>query len=274
MMDGGDFGNAKKTHRNGIALSSVRQFLTDLQLNGIRYFRDGGDAFGVSLAARELAPDYGIHYVTPAFAIHRKGCYGGIVGRGYSDLRDFRERILEIQTEGGTFAKLMLSGIITFRQYGELSCPGLPTAEIREITAIAHDAGYPVMVHVNGNETVRAAISAGVDSIEHGYFMNEETLHALAGSNTVWVPTLAAIEAFIGRDGFNSGVASETLSRQMESLRIAASLGAHIAAGSDSGAVGVPHGQGTKNEYRLLREAGVSKHVIEEGNARIAALFR
>ena len=45
------------------------------------------------------------------------------------------------------------------------------------------------MSHTNGAYGTRAAIEAGVDSLEHGNYMDEETLSMLADSDTVWVPT-------------------------------------------------------------------------------------
>ena len=80
FMDGTDYRNAAAAHQNGPDRALIREHLAACRDSGITYFRDGGDAFGVSLAAREMAAEYGIRYVTPAFAIHRKGRYGGIVG--------------------------------------------------------------------------------------------------------------------------------------------------------------------------------------------------
>ena len=75
------------------------------------------------------------------------------------------------------------------------------------------------MIHVNSAEAIRACVENGADSIEHGYFADEETLHCIAEHDTIWVPTLSAVDAFIGRAGFDEGVAKETLARQTESLR-------------------------------------------------------
>lgn len=52
---------------------------------------------------------------------------------------------------------------------------------------IAHEEGFAVMAHVNGAGAVKDAVEAGVDSVEHGNFMDEACLQALAESGTVWV---------------------------------------------------------------------------------------
>ena len=274
LMDGTDYCTARRRHASGVDVDAVRESLSALQQAGVAFFRDGGDALGVSLCARALAPDYGITYRTPAFAIHKAGHYGGIVGRAWSDMKEYRGLIAEAKAAGCDFIKLMFSGIITFQNYGELSCPGLAAEEIAALVEIAHGEGFTVMAHVNGAETVRAAIAAGTDSIEHGYFMDEDCLALLAASDSIWVPTVAATNAFIGRAGFNAEATRRTVETQLACIRRASEMGALIAAGSDSGAVGVPHGAGTQTEYRLLRTAGLSEERIKEANRALAERFR
>ncbi len=273
LMDGAEFRAARRRHAAGVDTQAVRTMLDALRRAGVCYFRDGGDNLGVSLRARELAEEYGIVYRSPAFAIHKLGHYGGIVGRAWRDMREYRALIAEAKAAGCDFIKLMFSGVITFLRYGELSCPGLTEKEIAALVEIAHGEGFAVMAHVNGAETVRAAIDAGTDSIEHGYFMDGDCLAALAQSGAIWVPTVAATHAFIGRPGFDCAVARRTVETQLDTLRRAAGMGVQIAAGSDSGAVGVAHGTGTATEYRLLRGAGLSEPALERANRALAERF-
>ena len=67
--------------------------------------------------------------------------------------------------------------------------------------------------------------------------------------------------------------ARRTVETQLKSIRRAAELGAMIAAGSDSGAVGVMHGAGTETEYRLLRSAGLTDAQLEKANRALAERF-
>jgi len=274
LMDGESFGPARDRHRAGVDRAHVRRVLEALRGRSVVYFRDGGDALGVSLAAREMAAEHGIELRTPAFAIHKKGRYGSIVGREYDDRKEYRALLREAEREGADFIKLMFSGIITFRAWGELSGPSLPREEIAELIRIAHGEGFAVMAHVNGADAVRAAAEAGVDSVEHGYFLNDDGLAAMAESGTIWVPTLAAVAAFIGRDGFPENVARATLQRQQAAVRDALALGVRVAAGSDSGAVGVPHGAGTAAEYTLLAQAGVEGEGLRKANELLRRRFR
>ena len=267
FMDGEDYRTAKARHEKGIDDGDIRLHLSQLRSAGVAYFRDGGDALGVSLRARELAGEYGIEYRSPAFAIHRKGRYGSIVGRAYGSYADFEHLLEEVKARKGDFVKLMLSGIVTFGRYGELSCPSLEKEEIETLVRLSHEAGFAVMVHVDGDEAVSAAVEAGADSIEHGYFLTEKTVDAMAEGGTLWVPTLSAVAAFVGRAGYDDTVAAETLRVQQQRVRYALERGALVCSGSDSGAWGVPHGQGLQRELALLGDG------CEKGNRSLRERF-
>ena len=274
LMEGTDYATSRAKHENGPDRAVIAAALAALRDEGVFYFRDGGDALNVSVVGREMARDYGVEVVTPVYAIHKQGRYGGIVGRAWRDLDEYRALVRGVREAGGDFIKIMASGIITFRACGELSCPGLTAEELRELVRVAHGEGFRVMTHVNGPETIRAAAEAGVDSVEHGYFADEAALSAMAEHGVIWVPTLAAVEAFVGRPGFDLGVAEWTMRTQKEALRRFAEMGGIIAAGSDSGAVGVPHRTGAEREYALLAEAGIAPERICAGSEAVRVRFR
>ena len=76
IMDGVNYRHAIDMHKNGLDDKIIREHLKAYQERGIAFVRDGGDALGVSARAKELAPEYGIDYRTPIFAIHKEGHYG------------------------------------------------------------------------------------------------------------------------------------------------------------------------------------------------------
>jgi hypothetical protein len=249
-MDGLDFNAAISRHTGGLDRAVIRSSLEALAKSGVVYFRDGGDNLGACIYARSVAHEYGIRYATPAFAIHKEGRYGDNVGRSYSTIADFQKLVLQAQKDGADFIKLMMSGIMTFKAHGELSCPSLPADEIAGLVRIAHDQGLKVMAHVNGSETIKAALAAGTDSIEHGYFMDGQCIDLLVQTKAVWVPTLAPVAVFAGFATKRGAVAGDILKMQMDSIRRAFAGGAYVASGSDSGAHGVPHGGGILAELR------------------------
>lgn len=273
MMDGGEYKVSRSVHRIAPCEGAVRKSLGILKETGTVYFRDGGDRYGVSVLAREIAPEYGIKFVSPVFALSKKGRYGSGLGKTFSDMVEYRRLVRELIENGADHLKLIASGIMTFTRCGELSCDSLDLADIREAVSIASGEGLPVMAHVNGADAIAAASEAGAASIEHGYFMDDRVMDILSEKGTVWVPTLAAVEVFTYRAGYDRRIAGITLENQKKALRMAADKGVLIASGSDSGAYGVPHGNGIIKEMTLLKQAGLSDSEIERGNKRLTELF-
>ncbi|NLT40118.1 MAG: amidohydrolase family protein [Clostridiales bacterium] len=276
MMDGISYQASVSRHGGGVCEAAIRENFDALRSRGITYFRDGGDALGVSERAAAIAPEYGITYSTPVFAIHRKGHYGSIVGRSYDSAAQYRELLKEAASRGACFVKLMLSGLIDFTNFGRVTGEPLGAEEIRTLVHIAHEEGFRVMAHVNGADPVRDALEAGVDSIEHGCYIDREGLDILKEKRAVWVPTIAAIAAFTARGDFPGGVTRQILSTQLQAVCEAFSKGVLVASGSDSGAVGVKHGRGLENELALLRAAGGSRAavIIGRANAALRRRFR
>ena len=101
FMDGVDYKKAAAAHENGPREDLIREHLAAYQKAGISYVRDGGDPYGAGVLARSLAPEYGITYRTPVFAIHRAGRYGKIVGRAFSDWKEYCTLVREVRRAGG-----------------------------------------------------------------------------------------------------------------------------------------------------------------------------
>lgn len=129
----------------------VRARLSDYQARGVCLLRDGGDAWGVSLRARELAGEYGIDYRSPAFPIYRRGHYGAFIGRGFDTEDEYRALLDEAGEKRADFIKLMISGLIDFDHFGVLTEPGPEPQDIRRMIELAHAAGFAVMAHANGD---------------------------------------------------------------------------------------------------------------------------
>ncbi len=254
FMDGKDYRKARDLYAAGICDRDIREKLSAYRAAGVDYVRDGGDTYGACSRARELAEAYDIEYRIPVFAIHKTGCYGGIVGRGFETMTEYTALVREVKAAGGDFIKIMLSGIMNFAGDGGVTGVPLDRQQIREMIHIAHEEGFAVMAHVNGTKPILAAIEAGVDSIEHGNFMDEETLCALAQSRTVWVPTNVTIHNLIGKGRFDDALLKRLDEQSAAAIQSAYRKGAFIAAGSDAGAYGVLHGEGILQERQRLEE--------------------
>ena len=252
-LDGEDFRRALGRHREQVQDDWIRARLRDYAAAGVGYLSDGGDKLGAARRAAQLAPEYGIEYRTPCFPICRKGRYGAFIGRTYEDFDGYRALVEEAISGGADFIKLMISGLMDFDHFGEITSQPLDRGEIAELIACAHDHGLAVMAHANGAQTVRAALNAGVDSIEHGAYMDAECVSQLAESGAIWTPTLATIGNLIGCGRYPDDVLRPLLALQMENVVECVRQGGTVAAGSDAGAYLVSHCKGIADEVALLR---------------------
>jgi imidazolonepropionase-like amidohydrolase len=121
--------------------------------------------------------------------------------------------------------------------------------ELRTIADEAHRAGLKVAAHAHGDDGIRAAIEAGIDCIEHGSLMSDETLDLMIERGTFLVPTTYLAD---GMDVSHAAPelqakAAEVFPRAKETIRKAVERGARIACGTDAPAI--PHG---KNARELL----------------------
>lgn len=253
IMDGKNYREAVSLHKNGVVEQVIHDCFANYQKAGVLFIRDGGDSFGVSKRAKELAPEYGLEYATPIFAIHKRGHYGAIVGRSFENLREYHTLVKEAKAQGGDFIKVMLSGLIDFTRFGVLSEDGLSRDEIREMIRMAHEEGMAVMAHCNGAKTMEAAAEAGVDSIEHGAYSDEEALAAMFEAGVIWTPTLSPIGNLKGGGRFEDEITEQITAHHLKMVKRYADLGGSIALGSDAGAWRVPHVEGLWTELQYLR---------------------
>lgn len=275
ILDGVYYRAAIDHHKAQPDESLIRARLEDYASRGITYLRDGGDAWGVGLRASQLAEEYGITYRTPVFNICRKGHYGRFLGREFADFSEYKSLVQEVREKGGHFVKIMVSGLMDFNCFGRITDTPCSYELCRDMINYAHDSGFAVMAHANGREAVTNALRAGVDSIEHGAYLNQETLHLLAESDAVWVPTIVTIANLCGLGRFPDAVLKPLLGLHMENVTYAAMLGARIALGSDAGAYNVYHGQAALDEYELLKRCLGEKtdEILLRGETEIRKKF-
>jgi len=268
ILDGQFWRSAIDRHREKPDIPWIRGILKTYQEKGFAYLRDGGDRWGAGAAAREIAGEYGITYRTPLAPLCKAGHYGSFIGRTYENLKEYAALVQEQKANGADFIKIMISGLMDFDRFGVLTEEGLPVEEIRELIHIAHEEGMAVMAHANGAGTVEAAAKAGVDSVEHGAYLDEGALCAMAEAGTVWVPTLSTIGNLRGAGRFSEKAVRAILESAMENVTQYRGL---LAIGSDAGAWNVPHG--CKSEEELLLQAGIAKERLEKGISVIQKKF-
>ena len=173
-----------------------------------------------------------VHFL-PIDLVKRQG-----FGRIADGVDECRKAAREQLRAGADFIKLCSTG-------GVMSEKDLPTStqytleEIRAMVEEAHSVGAKCASHAQGTKGINNALLAGVDTIEHGVFLNEETVEMMIKQKTFLVPTLSFFEAAVTR-GPKCGIAEVNLikARQIQIahvkfLQIAIKAGVKICTGTD-----------------------------------------
>ena len=151
-------------------------------------------------------------------------------------------------------------------------------AEIQAFTEEAHRVGIPVASHAQGAPGVKAALRNGVDTIEHGFYLDEECFELFAETGATFVPTLAIMHRLVTR-GDEHGVpeyglekAREAREAHFDATRRAYEAGIPIALGTDFiGPELIPHGENALEAELLVEEIGLSEREAIEAGTRVAA---
>ena len=134
-------------------------------------------------------------------------------------------------------------------------------AEMKAIIDTAHGVGLKAMAHAHGARGIEAAVNAGVDSIEHGTYLDDKGARAMKAHGTWLVPTLMAYEGLklhVGKNFYTPNVeakALETMKIIGRNVGVAQRNGVHIALGTDAAVY--PHGRNAE-ELGLLVNAGMT----------------
>ena len=273
ILDGYEWKAAIARHGSKPDDAWIRQQIEIYYKQGYTYLRDGGDRWGAGKRAREIAKEYGITYRTPLANLCKAGHYGSFIGKTYENFREYRDLIRQQRAEGADFVKIMISGLMDFDCFGRLTEEGLSPEEIRELIHIAHEEGFAVMAHCNGARTAEAAAAAGLDSVEHGAYLDRDALQAMAEMGTVWVPTLSTIGNLRGKGRFNEDAVQKILDSALQNVRDFAAMGGLVAPGSDAGAWAVPHGCMTEEKLLELALGARTQDVMETGTQKIKEKF-
>ena len=273
VLDGVEWRSAIARHQPQPKEDWIRSVLKEYKHQGYCYLRDGGDRWGVGKKARELSQEYGITYRTPLAPLCKAGHYGSFIGEKYENFREYTALVRKIRAEGGDFIKIMISGLMDFDSYGVLTEEGLPASDIRELIHIAHEEGFSVMAHANGARTVEAAAAAGVDSVEHGAYQDEDSLRAMAENGVVWVPTVSTVGNLRGKGRFREEAVSAIYESALTNIESYVNYGGVLAPGSDAGAWAVPHGCRTEYAHLASVLGDRTEAVLAKGAQEIVRRF-
>ena len=187
---------------------------------------------------------------------------------------EMRKRVREITRAGADVIKVFTSG-------GVLSPRDSPrhahfrADELAALMAEAAAAGLPVMAHAQAADGIKNAVRAGIRSIEHGIYLDDEAIELMLAAGTWLVPTLLAPQAVLAAASAGSqlpdGVAAKAaavIEAHRDSFGRAVAAGVRIAMGTDSG-VG-PHGSNLA-ELPLMAAGGMSPAEVLTATTQSAA---
>jgi imidazolonepropionase-like amidohydrolase len=206
------------------------------------------------------------------------GGHGWPMGREADGPDEVRKAAREQIKAGADIIKLMATGgIIT--PGVQPGSPQLSEEELRAGVEEGRKAGRKTAAHAQGNEGIRNAIRAGVDSIEHGFFLDKETVEMILKDQIFLIPTFSVVYNIMW-SGTKAGVPEFIVRKtqmvkdaQVKSFEMAREAGVKIAMGTDSGTPFNHHGNNLK-ELELLVEHGLSPmEAIEAGTSRAAELL-
>jgi imidazolonepropionase-like amidohydrolase len=173
---------------------------------------------------------------------------------------DARQAVRQRYKEGSDLVKITATGgVLSYARSGD--APQFTVEEVRAIVETARDYGYKVAAHAHGKEGMRRAILGGVDTIEHGTYMDDEIFALMKKHGTWYVPTIHA-GRFVAEKAKVDGYFPEVV--RPKAARIGAQIqdtfarayraGVKIGFGTDMG-VG-PHGDNAR-EFGYMVEAGM-----------------
>jgi len=172
---------------------------------------------------------------------------------------------------------------ITGRVYAPQSDPGQTAYTLEEIRAVvdeAHRMGRRVAAHAQATQGIKNGILAGVDSIEHGIYLDEEACELMRERNTALVPTLAYFHRIAtlgeshGSPAYAVRKAREVVDAHMKSFALALRMKLRIGMGTDfEGSPLFPHGENGM-ELELMVQGGMpAGDVIVAATATNAAIL-
>ncbi len=162
--------------------------------------------------------------------------------------------------DGADLLKIMPSGGV-LDESSSVDNAQMTLEEVKAIVAAAHDYGFTVAAHAHGAEAIRRAVIGGVDSIEHGTFMDDADIKLMKEHGTWYVPTIIAGKYVAEKAAVPGYYPAQVAAKAMQvgpliqqTAARAYKAGVKIAFGTDAAVY--PHGQNAKELAADVRPAG------------------
>jgi imidazolonepropionase-like amidohydrolase len=219
----------------------------------------------------------GPRVVAANLAICMTGGHGAWIGREADGTDDVRKAVREQLKAGADCIKLIATGGVMTPGV-QPGSQQLGDDELRAGIDEAHKAGRKVAAHAHGSNGIKAAVLAGVDSIEHGSFMTDEIIDLMKQHGTFFSATLCSAQGFV--DAPENSVADWAMAKAAvvrvalaESFSRAYQAGVRLVLGTDAGTPFNRHGENAR-ELALMVKLGVDpQDALRAGTRNSAELL-
>jgi imidazolonepropionase-like amidohydrolase len=230
---------------------------------GVTSVRDCGSVEGFAIEVRDLVERGvipGPRVQAAGRVITMTGGHGHFIGRQADGPWGIAAATRAELKCGADFIKIMSTGGVLTKGVSPLQT-ALHVEELAAAVAEAHNAGKRITSHAIGGQGVKNAILAGLDSIEHACFMDDEAIQLALDRGTIIVPTLIAVRRIADNGDSLPAWMYEKVMLEAEaserSFRAAVAAGVTIACGTDAGTPYNPHGE-LPGELELMVEFGMT----------------
>jgi imidazolonepropionase-like amidohydrolase len=276
-MSGGPNWLAEVTEPYATACWRAAHHAHDTLRAGFTMVRTLGGRDGADPAMRDAQQSglvKGPRMVAANLAVCMTGGHAAWIGRQADGADEVRKAVREQLKAGADCVKFIATGGVMTPDVE----PGAQQLTLAELTAgveEAHKAGRSTAAHAHGADGIKAAVLAGIDSIEHGSFMTDECMELMKARGTFYSPTLCSAEGF-----FNAPPGSVADWAMAKGLRVRAALdgtvrrayesGVRLVLGTDAGTPFNRHGDNAR-ELALMLRTGVDPQTALRAGTRNAA---
>ena len=257
------FAQAIKDTEAGTAFKVCQQGRQFLEA-GVTTVRSLGTRFNVDISYRNAISEgtiTGPRVYASGYLIAMTGGHGNAIGIEADGVNEVRKTARSQLKAGADVLKIMSTGGILTKG-SRLGAAEFEEEEIRAVCIEAEKKGKKTSTHAIGLDGTKNALRAGISSIEHGHFIDDEAIELMLRNGTFLVPTLKA-GIFIAKQPagtipqFMMGRLQEMNELQRVSFRKALKAGVKTALGTDAGCPNNYHGH-VVDEMKLRMEDGMT----------------
>ncbi|MFN2201061.1 MAG: amidohydrolase family protein [Caldilineaceae bacterium] len=233
-----------------------------------------GPRMQISISVLTITGGHGDGYMPSGGEYEMFMPYPGFPDGRADGIEEVRKKVREVLRAGAEVVKICATGGVL----SPTDHPEFTQFSPEELDVIVREAAYrrgvKVMAHAQGLEGIKNAVRAGIHSIEHGIYLDDEVIDMMLERGTFLVPTLLAPLAVVesgeagGMPEYGVRKAREVMEAHTESIARAHEAGVKIAMGTDAGVM--PHGTNLR-EMGLMVNIGMTPMQSIEATTRVAA---